>query len=73
MGATSLKAAIDGLLGALDRAPLQKPLVVGFAVSATSEREMTAAQARDLFSARGHHVISDIDELIPTLRRIIQG
>ena len=73
MGATSLKVAVDGLLGALDRAPLRKPLVVGFAVGATSEREMTAAQARDLFRARGHHVISDLDELIPTLRRIIQA
>jgi succinyl-CoA synthetase beta subunit len=72
MGATSLKIAVDGLLGALDRAPLGKPLVVGFAVGATSEREMTAAEARDLFRARGHHVISDLDELIPTLRRIIQ-
>ena len=71
MGATSLKTAVDGLLGAWDRAPVKKPLVVGFAVSATSEREMTAAEARALFAARGHHVIADLDELIPTLRRIV--
>ncbi len=45
MGATSLKIAVDGLLGAWDRAPVKKPLVVGFAVSATAEREMTAAEA----------------------------
>jgi succinyl-CoA synthetase beta subunit len=70
MGAASLKIAVDGLIGAWDRAPVKKPMVVGFAVSATSEREMTAAQARALFAARGHHVISDLDELIPALRRI---
>ena len=73
MGATSLKTAVDGLIGAWDRAAVKKPLVVGFAVSATSEREMTAAEARALFAARGHHVISELDELIPTLRRIIQA
>jgi succinyl-CoA synthetase beta subunit len=72
MSGASLKAAVDGLLGAWDRAPVKKPLVVGFAVSATSQREMTAAEARSLCGARGHHVIADIDELIPTLRRIIQ-
>jgi len=33
---------------------------------------MTAAEARQLCAARGHHVIADIDELVPTLRRIIQ-
>jgi hypothetical protein len=49
---------------------VKKPMVVGFAVSATSEREMTASEARALFAARGHHVISDLDELIPALRRI---
>jgi len=72
MGATSLKTALDGLLGAWDRAAVKKPLVVGFAVSATSERDMTAAEARALFAARGHHVIADLDELIPTLRRIVK-
>jgi succinyl-CoA synthetase beta subunit len=73
MGATSLKTAVDGLLGAWERAPVKKPLVVGFAVSATSEREMKAAEARSLFTERGHHVIADLDELIPTLRRIVQA
>lgn len=71
MSGASLKAAVDGLLGAWDRAPVKKPLVVGFAVSATAEREMTAAEARNLCGARGHHVIADIDELVPTLRRLI--
>ena len=71
MSGASLKAAVDGLLGAWDRAPVKKPLVVGFAVSATSQREMTAAEARSLCGARGHHVIADIDELIPSLRRIV--
>jgi succinyl-CoA synthetase beta subunit len=73
MGATSLKVAVDGLLTALDRATVRKPLVVGFAVSATSERDMTVAEARALFIARGDHVISDLDELIPTLTRIVAG
>ena len=73
MSGASLKAAVDGLLGAWDRAPVKKPLVVGFAVSATAEREMTAAEARNLCGARGHHVIADIDELVPTLRRILPG
>ena len=71
MSGASLKAAVEGLLGAWDRAPVKKPLVVGFAVSATAEREMTAAEARNLCGARGHHVIADIDELVPTLRRLI--
>ena len=71
MGATSLKTAVDGLLSACDRATHKKPLVVGFAVSATSAREMSAEEARRLFAARGHHVIHDLDELIPTLKRLI--
>ena len=71
MSSASLKAAVDGLLAAFERAPAKKPLVVGFVVSAISEREMTAAQARALFAARGHHVIGDLDELVPTLRRIV--
>jgi succinyl-CoA synthetase beta subunit len=73
MGATSLKDAVDGLLAAWDRATVKKPLVVGFTVSHTSEREMTAAEARALFAARGHVVISELDELVPALRRIIAG
>lgn len=72
MASASLKLAVDGLLGAYDRAPVKKPLVVGFAVSTVSQREMTAAQARELFVARGHHVIEEIDELVPVLRRIVQ-
>jgi succinyl-CoA synthetase beta subunit len=71
MSSASLKAAVDGLLAALDRTPVKKPLVVGFAVSATSEREMTGGEARALFAARGHHVIGDLDELVPALRRIV--
>ncbi len=71
MSSASLKAAVDGLLAAFERAPVKKPLVVGFVVSAISEREMTGAQARALFAARGHHVIGDLDELVPTLRRIV--
>jgi succinyl-CoA synthetase beta subunit len=70
MGATSLKVAMDGLLAAWDRAPVKKPLVVGFAVSAIAEREMTAEQARALCRARGCHVIHELDELVPTLREI---
>ena len=58
-------------LTAWDRAPVKKPLVVGFAVGAISEREMTAAEACALCGARGHHVIAELDELIPTLRRIV--
>ena len=71
MSATSLKIAVDGLLVAWDRAPVKKPLVVGFAVSTTAERDMTAAEARKLFVARGHQVIGDLDELVPALRRIV--
>jgi len=71
MGATSLKPAVDGLIGAWERAPIKKPLVVGFAAGATAEREMTAQAARELFAARGHQVITEIDALVPTLRRII--
>jgi hypothetical protein len=33
---------------------------------------MTAGEARRLFEARGHHVIADLDELIPALRRIVR-
>ena len=50
MSSASLKVAVDGLLGAWDRALVKKPLVVGFAVSPTSEREITAAEARALFA-----------------------
>jgi succinyl-CoA synthetase beta subunit len=71
MSSASLKAAVDGLLAAFERAPVKKPLVVGFVVSSVSEREMTAAEARALFAARGHHVIGDLDELVPALRRLI--
>jgi len=71
MSATSLKIAVDGLLVAWDRAPVKKPLVVGFAVSTTAERDMTAGEARKLFVARGHQVIGDLDELVPALRRIV--
>src|SRR5262245_49825798 len=73
MSAASLKIAVDGLLAAWERAPVKKPLVVGFAVSSTAEREMTAAEARNLFAARGHQVVSDLDELVPALRRIVQA
>jgi len=73
MSASSLKTAVDGLLSAWDRAPVKKPLVVGFPVSATAEREMTAGEARALFAARGHRVVSELDELIPALREIVQG
>jgi succinyl-CoA synthetase beta subunit len=73
MSASSLKTAVDGLLGAWDRAAVKKPLVVGFPVSATAEREMSAAEARALFAARGHHVISELGELIPTLRGIVRA
>ncbi len=72
MASASLKLAVDGLLGAYDRALIKKPLVVGFAVSTVSQREMTAAEATALFVARGHHVIAEIDELVPTLRRVVQ-
>ena len=47
--------------------------MVGFAVGAIAEREMTADAGARLFRARGHHVIADLDELIPTLRRIMPG
>jgi succinyl-CoA synthetase beta subunit len=73
MSASSLKTAVDGLLSAWDRAAVKKPLVVGFPVSATAEREMTAAEARALFAARGHRVISELDELIPALREIVRA
>ena len=71
MGATSLKGAVEGMLAAWDRAPVKKPLVTGFAVGAIAEREMTGEEARALCRARGHHVIAELDELIPTLRKIV--
>jgi succinyl-CoA synthetase beta subunit len=73
MGATSLKGAVEGMLAAWDRAPVKKPLVTGFAVGAIAEREMTGEEARALCRARGHHVIAELDELIPALRRIVDS
>ena len=49
--------SVEGLLAAWDRAAVKKPMVVGFAVGAIAEREMTAEEARALCRARGHHVI----------------
>jgi len=34
---------------------------------------MTAAEARALFAAPGHRVLSELDEPIPALREIVQG
>ena len=42
---------------------MYKPLVAGFAASAVAQREMTAQAALELFKARGHHAIADLDEL----------
>jgi succinyl-CoA synthetase beta subunit len=72
MSATSLKFAVDGLIAALDRTGFSKPLVVGFAASAVAQREMTADAALKLLTARGHHAIGDLDELVPTLRRLVR-
>ena len=71
MSATSLKFAVDGLIDAIDRTGFAKPLVVGFAASAVAQREMTADAALALFTARGHHAIGDLDELVPTLRKVM--
>ena len=71
MSATSLKFAVDGLIDAIDRTGFAKPLVVGFAASAVAQREMTADAALALFTARGHHAIGDLDELVPTLRKLM--
>jgi succinyl-CoA synthetase beta subunit len=71
MSATSLKFAVDGLIDAIDRTGFSKPLVVGFAASAVSQREMSADAALALFKSRGHHAIADLDELVPTLRRLV--
>ena len=71
MSATSLKFAVDGLIDAIDRTGFAKPLVVGFAASAVAQREMTADAALALFTARGHHAIGDLHELVPTLRKLM--
>jgi succinyl-CoA synthetase beta subunit len=72
MSATSLKFAVDGLIAAIDRTGFDKPLVAGFAASAVAQREMTAQAALELFKARGHHAIADLDELVPTLRKLVR-
>jgi succinyl-CoA synthetase beta subunit len=71
MSATSLKFAVDGLIDAIDRTGFAKPLVVGFAASAVAQREMTAHAALALFPVRGYHAIGDLDELVPTLRKLV--
>ena len=40
------------------------------AASAVAQREMKSEEANALFKARGCHVINDLDELVPLLKKL---
>ncbi|RZL87759.1 MAG: hypothetical protein EOP82_25265 [Variovorax sp.] len=70
LAATSVASVVKGIMALLDVAAPPKPLVIGLLCSGAGEREMTFAQAREAFAARGLRCEPGLPEALDALAQV---
>ncbi|VTU31670.1 Succinyl-CoA ligase [ADP-forming] subunit beta [Variovorax sp. PBS-H4] len=70
LAATSVASVVKGIMALLDAGAPPKPLVIGLLCSGAGEREMTFAQARDAFAARGLRCEPGLPEALDALAQV---
>ncbi|WP_077001638.1 ATP-grasp domain-containing protein [Variovorax sp. KK3] len=70
LAATSVATVVKGVMALLDAGAPPKPLVIGLLCSGAGEREMTFAQARDAFAARGLRCEPGLPEALAALAQV---
>ncbi|KWT73932.1 MULTISPECIES: ATP-grasp domain-containing protein [unclassified Variovorax] len=70
LAATSVASVVKGVMALLDAAEPPKPLVIGLLCAGAGEREMTFAQARDAFAARGLRCEPGLPEALDALAQV---
>jgi succinyl-CoA synthetase beta subunit len=70
LSATSLAGVVRALVALIEESPPPKPMVVGLLGSGAAEREMSFAEAREIFERRGYPCAPDLRSTIEALRAL---
>ncbi|GAA4344152.1 ADP-forming succinate--CoA ligase subunit beta [Variovorax defluvii] len=70
LAATSVATVVRGVMALLDAAAPPKPMVIGLLCCGAGEREMTFAQAREAFAARGLRCEPGLPEALAALAEV---